>query len=391
MLILVAQCASVQADSAPAAPQAPASLEQSVVHSHTNAATSPKSLGATTETNSALDWIAVSKDKRGFVCASSGQRFIPWGFNYDRDYKSRLLEDYWGAEWPTVTEDFREMKRLGANVVRIHLQFARFMDAPDRPNTNSLERLGRLVKLAEETRLYLDLTGLACYRRQDVPAWYNTLGEAERWRAQARFWEAIAGRCAASPAIFCYDLMNEPIVPQGTRKPGDWLTGDLGGFTYCQFISLDQAGRPRPEIARRWIATLAAAIREHDRRHLITVGLLPNSLEGSAWASGFVPAKIAGKLDFISVHLYPKTGQLAQDLKTLRGFQGGKPVLIEETFPLGCSVADLGEFIARSKPYAAGWIGFYWGQTPAELSKSTSIADALTAGWLKLFRDMNPN
>jgi hypothetical protein len=355
-------------------------------------AANPQSLvGAGGQPDGALDWIKVSKDKRGFVCASSGRQFIPWGFNYDRDYKSRLLEDYWEGEWPAVVEHFRQMRQLGANVVRVHLQFAKFMDAPDRPNETSLERLGRLVKLAEETKLYLDLTGLACYRKLDVPAWYNALGEAQRWEAQARFWEAVAGRCAASPAILCYDLMNEPIVPAGTRKPGDWLAGELGGFVYCQFISLDQAGRPSPEIARRWVAKLAAAIRKRDSRHLLTVGLLPDSLGTEGGLSGFAPQTIAANLDYISVHLYPKTSQLEADLKTLKGFQVGKPVVIEETFPLACGPADLGEFIGRSKPYAAGWIGFYWGQTPAELIKSTKIGDALMAAWLKLFQEMKPN
>ena len=338
-----------------------------------------------------LDWIKVSRNKQGFVRLSSGRPFIPWGFNYDRDYKFRLLEDYWEAEWRTVVEDFREMKQLGANVVRVHLQFARFMDAADRPNEASLERLGRLVKLGAETKLYLDLTGLGCYRKQDVPNWYSSLGETDRWEAQARFWEAVASRCAGSPAIFCYDLMNEPIVPGGKRTPGDWLTGELGGFAYCQFISLDQAGRLRPEIAGRWVAQLAAAIRKHDRRHLITVGLLPDSLETPVSVSGFVPRKVAGDLDFICVHIYPKTGHLNEDLKLLRGFEVGEPVIIEETFPLSCTAPELGQFIRRSRKYAAGWIGFYWGQTPEELSRSTSIGDSLTAAWLKVFQELNPN
>jgi dienelactone hydrolase len=375
----------------PRSAQAPANLEQSVVRSQINAADHQKIVGAAGPTNGGLDWIEVSKDKRGFVSASSGRPFTPWGFNYDRDYKFWLLEDYWEAEWSTVVEDFREMKQLGANVVRVHLQFARFMDAPNQPNENSLERLGRLVKLAEETKLYLDLTGLGCYRKQDVPAWYNSLGETERWEAQVRFWEAIAARCAGSPAIFCYDLMNEPIVPEAKRKPGDWLTGELAGFNYCQFISLDQIGRPRAEIARQWVAKLVAAIRQHDQRHLITVGLLPNSLGSQAGASGFVPGTVAGDLDFICVHLYPKTGQMEEDLKTLKGFQVGKPLVIEEIFPLGCTASELGQFLDRSKRSAAGWIGFYWGQMPAELSKSTNMGDALTAAWLKLFQELNPN
>jgi hypothetical protein len=45
---------------------------------------------------------------------------------------------------------------------------------------------------------------------------------------QARFWQAVAGRCAESPAVFCYDLMNEPVVPGGQRTGGDWLGPAFG-------------------------------------------------------------------------------------------------------------------------------------------------------------------
>src|SRR5215211_7912912 len=69
------------------------------------------------------EFINLSADGRSFVRATSNDKFTPWGFNYDRDHKLRLLEDYWEKEWPTVEDDFREMKALGANVVRIHLQF----------------------------------------------------------------------------------------------------------------------------------------------------------------------------------------------------------------------------------------------------------------------------
>src|ERR1051325_8089559 len=139
----------------------------------------------------ALECIKVSSNRRSFVEARSGQAFVPWGFNYDRDYKSRLLEDYWETEWATVVEDFREMKTLGANVVRVHLQFARFMDGPAEANDKALERLTRLLRLAEETGLYLDLTGLACYRKTDVPGWYNALAQPERRKEQAPLSEAV--------------------------------------------------------------------------------------------------------------------------------------------------------------------------------------------------------
>jgi hypothetical protein len=115
----------------------------------------------------APEWIAVNKAGTGFV-TESGAKFTPWGFNYFRDEKYRLLEDYWNSDkpdgWPKFERDFREMKRLGANVVRIHLQFAKF--------------------------------------------------------------------------------------------------------------NVEPAGRKPPEIAKAWIRQMTAAIRKHDQRHLITVGLI---------------------------------------------------------------------------------------------------------------------
>jgi len=73
-------------------------------------------------------------------------------------------------------------------------------------------------------------------------------------------------------------------------------------------------------------------------------------------------------------------------LDTLAGFAIGKPVVIEETFFLKCSAAELDEFIEGSRQYASGWIGFYWGKTPEQLRSSKSIGDALMLGWLELFQ-----
>ena len=68
--------------------------------------------------------------------------------------------------------------------------------------------------------------------------------EAERWAAQARFWSAVASACADSPAIFCYDLINEPLATGSPRKFGDWYSGKpLGPYDFLQFINLDAAGR----------------------------------------------------------------------------------------------------------------------------------------------------
>lgn len=331
-----------------------------------------------------LEWIAVSKDGSGFVSQPSGRPFTPWGFNYDHDRNMRLIEDYWETEWPTVESDFQEMKSLGANVVRVHLQFGRFMTAPGQPNARALARLGQLLALCDRLGLYLDLTGLACYRKQDTPPWYDALGEPARWAAQADFWRAIARHGARHASVWAYDLMNEPCMPGERLAPGEWLhPATLGGFSFVQRLALDAAGRDAAAIYRAWTRQLAAAIRQEDRRHLVTVGLLP--------FGGAIPRAVAPELDYISVHIYPKTGQVDEALRTLDGFRAGKPVVIEETFPLSCSAEELGRFIEQSKGRACGWIGFYWGQTPDELRGSKKIGDVFTLNWLELFQRMNPN
>ncbi len=357
-------------------------LQESVTRSQINATDHRQIVGAVEAPP--LEKLRIARDGHSFVTAS-GKPFVPWGFNYDRDYKSRLLEDYWSKEWDTVAADFRAMKKLGANVVRIHLQLGHFMDGPDQPNEHSLQQLDRLVQLAEDARVYLDLTGLGCYRKSDVPAWYSSLGEKDRWTVQARFWSAIAQHCAHSPAIFCYDLMNEPIVPSGKAKSADWLTGKLGDFYYCQFIALDQAGRPRSQIVHYWVATLSRAIREHDSDHFITIGLLP--FPGD---EAFAPKKLATQLDYLSVHIYPTHGKLANDLATVRGFDVGKPIVIEEMFPMNCSSAELRDFIKQSHPPASGWISFFWGQTPDQLHGSTNFVDGITRDWLQVFEQSKP-
>jgi hypothetical protein len=341
-------------------------------------------LMAPSQATQSMRFVRVSEDRHSFVL-DEGSPFIAWGFNYDHDEKGRLLEDYWAAEWPKVQEDFREMKTLGANVVRLHLQLGKFMKQPQEPNEAALMRLGQVTELAQRLRLYLDLTGLACYHKKDVPAWYDGLSERERWAVQARFWEAVAGRCADSPAIFCYDLMNEPILAGG-KKETEWLTGELDGKFFVQRLTLDLAGRTQQQVAKAWVDQLVAAIRKHDQRHSITVGVIPWTLVFPKAKPLFYSKEVSENLDFASVHFYPEKGKIDQALAALAVYDVGKPLVVEEMFPLKCSAEELGAFIDGSRKIAEGWIGFYWGKTPEEYRRSNTIGDAMTLSWLELFQ-----
>ncbi|UCG47843.1 MAG: cellulase family glycosylhydrolase [Phycisphaerales bacterium] len=354
--------------------------------------TYPRTPQSATAATPRLELIRPAPDGTRFVGAESGATFIPWGFNYDHDADGRLLEDYWFQRWPTVVHDFGEMKALGANVVRIHLQTAKFMNTPSEPNQVALNQLARLLKLAAKTGLYLDITGLGCYHKAELPRWYDSMSEAARWDVQALFWEAVAATCAHSPAVFCYDLMNEPVLPGADKPEKEWLVGEFAGKNFVQRITLDLAGRTRQNVAKDWVERLVAAIRKHDRRHMITVGVIP-------WAYTFPGARplfyshtVAAKLDFVSVHFYPEKGMLDKALNALAVYDIGKPLVVEEMFPLKCGTDELDAFIDASARIADGWIGFYWGKTIEEYSKpDIDLPGAITRDWLKYFKAKTPD
>jgi hypothetical protein len=340
----------------------------------------------------ALERVTASKDKRTLVLQPSGRPFTPWGLNYDRDYRMRLIEDYWVDEWETVASDFREMMALGANIVRIHLSVSQFLDAPDKPNAKNVAQLRKLVKFCEEIGIYLDVTGLGMYRKEAVPAWYMGAGEQARWAMQATFWSVVAEACGGSNAVAWFDLVNEPAIPGEKRADHEWAAGHLQKYWYSQFIVLDPAGRDRGEIARAWVRRMTAAIRKHDQRALITVGMLPFSAAAGQPSIGFDGPGMRDVLDLMCVHVYPdKPPDFPKSMLVLERFDVGKPVVIEEYFPFECKAEDLPAFVERTKKHASGWIGFYWGQGVDELAKSKEPVDGMTRGWLEVFPKMRPD
>lgn len=321
-----------------------------------------------------------------FVLGDTGEPFAPWGFNYVGVH-GKILEEYWEEDWPRLERDFREMRSLGANVVRLHLQVVTYMKSPQQTDKAALKRLRLVLDLAQEMGLYLDLTGLGCYRASLVPSWYDELAEPERWQVQATFWEAIAQTCAGHPAVFCFNLMNEPVI--GKPKPGEhpWLLGELGGMHFVQRISNEPSGRERGEIAAAWVQQMVEAIRRSDGQHLVTVGIIP-------WAQIFPQAKplfyapdAAKHLDFVSVHFYPKAGEIENALQALSVYDIDKPLVVEEIFPLSCSLKEVDRFIEESNERVDGWISHYFGHTPAQHRNGAEPAGESVAEFLEYWRE----
>ena len=71
-------------------------------------------------------------------------------------------------------------------------------------------------------------------------------------------------------------------------------------------------------------------------------------------------------------------------------YEFGKPLVIEEIFPLGAGYEETEAFIERSRAHVDGWISFYWGKTIEEYEKAADPKAALVAGWLRRFRALSP-
>jgi hypothetical protein len=134
------------------------------------------------------------------------------------------------------------------------------------------------------------------------------------------------------------------------------------------------------------VAELTTAIRAIDRRHMITVGVIPWAYVFKGAKPLFYSPEVGGPLDFASVHFYPKQNDVAAALAALRVYEIGKPLVVEEIFPLSCTTEEAAEFIEGSRTHADGWITFYWGETIEENRQGTELQHAIMANWLEYFQ-----
>jgi hypothetical protein len=327
-----------------------------------------------------METVRISPDKKGFVLRPSGDRYVPWGHNYASvEILERLANDP-----ARVQREFAEMGAVGTTVARIHPEMVRILAGPNKADPEALDQLRKLLKIAEDSGIHLKITGLACYKIKDRMAWYDSMDEQDRWKTQAFFWETVAGVCAESPAVFAYDLVNEPAA---VGKPDDgWYMGRMGDVEFCQRLTRHPGRRSGDDVFREWTKRMVTAIRTHDQTHLITMGMLP--FPGAYKAA-------AEQLDFVSPHLYPKTGKVDDEIKLLKKFDWGKPIVIGETFPLKCGADDERDFLLKSREFAHGWIGHWPDESPAELAElkktgKATIQNAIWLSWVELFHDIGP-
>ncbi len=325
----------------------------------------------------AVQPVEIRPDGAKLVDTKSGETFVPFGFNYS------CIDDIDGVETfrdrAQLTAELEYARTiLNANTLRIHIDYFRLMETPTTPNMQYFRYLKMLVSVAEETGMYLDFTGLACYEIERIPDWYHTLDEEAHWEMQAAFWATVARIGAGSNAILFYDLVNEPAVATGAYNPNyPWIVDSAyGGYYFVQRIALDLNGRTRKEVAKAWIDRMVTTIRQHDPRTLISIGVIPFAIKYENAQPLFYDPLVAENLDLVCLHTYPTPDAADNRARAQRisKYEIGKPILIEEIYNHISGHPLMVDFIEDSLAAGVdGWISFYQGKTIEELYEDGSV------------------
>jgi hypothetical protein len=284
-----------------------------------------------------LPKVRIAADGRTFETAD-GRPLVLMGVNYYRP-GTGWAPQLWKQFDPHATRnDFARMKELGVNCVRVFLTYGSFFTEPDALNPEGLGKFDELLRIAEQSGIYVHPTGPDHW--EGVPPWAATdrIADQRVLVALETFWKSFAARYRGRNVLFAYDLLNEPSVawdtPAMRAKWNRWLETEYGsaekaaGAWEVKPESIrwgDQAPPPAEEapgdrqlldyqhfreaVADEWTRRQAAAIRSADPEALVTVGLIqwsvPALLPGVRHYSAFRPERQAKLLDFMEIHFYP--------------------------------------------------------------------------------------
>ncbi len=364
---------------------------------------------------SKMQLIVTKTDGRGFVERDSGCDYIVFGTNYYDPHTGWAPKIWRRFDAEKVRRHFQVMSGLGINCARVFLTTGSFQPNAETIEEQSLEKLDALIEIARETGIRLLLTGPDHWEGQ--PSYWKPdrfAGEAAL-RALERFWEVVGRRYRDEPAIFAWDLLNEPHLPwfvEQWRPQWDaWLQKTYGSWESLKASWGDELseeerwgkvavaknrpdpGNPRLRdwqlfreyLADRWVRRQVEAIRRADPTHLITVGYIQWSYPlirpgNPSRYSAFNPHRQARWLDFVTIHFYPTLGN---------------PFGSEENW--GKNLGYLQTILAychTSKPVVLGEYGWYGGGTPQHhpylsedeqsrwLSAEVEASRPLADGWL---------
>lgn len=401
-----------------------------------------------------MELIVVAPDGHDFVEADSGRSYIPFGTNYYDPHTGWAPKLWRQFDADKVRQHFRVMSGMGVNCARVFLTAGSFQPTAEKIEEQALAKLDKLVEIARENGIRLILTGPDHWEGQ--PNYWRPDRFAGQAALQAldRFWTIVAQRYRGEPAIFAWDLLNEPHMPwfveQWRPQWNVWLQSTYGnrealkaawGDELAEADEWDNVAVPenqpdpgnprlrdwqhfREHLADEWVRRQVEAIRRADPTHLVTVGYiqwsypLVRSGNPNRYAA-FNPRRQARWLDFVTIHFYPTLGSPFESeqnrRKNIGYLQGvlaychtGKPVVLGEFGWYGGGAPQhhpylseqqqarwISEEIEASRSLADGWLSWPFADSPesGDISLFAGLvkANMTLKAWGREFKDLAEN
>jgi len=202
------------------------------------------------------------------------------GLNY---YPSKSAWNTFGVNFneAIISKDFSQLQEMGLNMVRIFVPYEEFGKAA--VNSAKLIKLNKLLDIADKYDIKVLVTLFDFYGNYELMDWTLTHRHAE----------TIVSALKDHPALFGWDIKNEP--------------------------DLDFESRTKEKVLA-WLEEMIIRIRAWDPQHPVTIG----------WSSAAAAPNMAKQVDFVSFHYYLEPSEFAQTYKALRKSVGGKPILLSE-------------------------------------------------------------
>jgi hypothetical protein len=373
--------------------------------------------------------VVVGPGGRGFVESGRDGAYIPFGTNY-YDPETGWAPKIWRRfDAERVRLHFDAMSSLGVNCARVFLTAGSFQPDAQTVEEGALEKLDVLVGIARERGIRLILTGPDHWEGRAEYWSPDRYGGEAALEALEHFWDVVGRRYRGEPAIFAWDLLNEPHMPwfveQWRPKWSQWLRRTYGDWESLKSAWGDEPAKTdrwgavgvpadrseaenprlrdwqlfREYLADEWVRRQVEAIRRADPTHLITVGYIQWSYPlvrpgNPSRYSAFNPRRQEQWLDFVTIHFYPTMGgpfvskeNWEKNLDYLRAVLAychtGKPVVLGEygwygggapqEHPFLSEVQQLGWLSAEieaSRELASGWLSWPFADSP----ESTDIS-----------------
>jgi len=96
-------------------------------------------------------------------------------------------------------------------------------------------------------------------------------------------------------------------------------------------------------------------------------------------------------LDYLSIHVYPKSGEIQLSVDKILNNQSDSPLVLEEISNLHCNIQELEDFLNQVEGKYQGLMGHYFGKTLSEMQANDTFTDGTRTNFINFFSANNPN